>query len=134
MIFCKHSLTLLWYVVLQLVPTRHFYYDNNPFLLRSYVSHLKQCCFLPLATAEGGPKRDKTCSVFAMPTFFTEMNFFAYIIIIIINLAGNTFFVSRLLEEKISSKNTMVVDSGKLLSLLNLVNSNIPYSVCSWSS
>ena len=49
-----------------------------------------------------------------MPTFFTEMNFFAYIIIIIINLAGNTFFVSRLLEEKISSKNTMVVDSGKL--------------------
>ena len=57
-----------------------------------------------------------------MPTFFTEMNFFAYIIIIIINLAGNTFFVSRLLEEKISSKNTMVVDWGKLLGLLNLVN------------
>ena len=50
------------------------------------------------------------------------MNFFAYIIIIIINLAGNTFFVSRLLEEKISSKNTMVVDWGKLLGLLNLVN------------
>ena len=65
-----------------------------------------------------------------MPTFFTEMNFFAYIIIIIINLAGNTFFVSRLLKEKISSKNTiMVVDSGKLLSLLNLVSSSIPYSV-----